>query len=245
MLEPLLMPPLKNSQAATPAQLGYIMPAEWEPHAATWLGWPHNTSDWPGKFESSRGFTAKWCGKFPRRKHPATRPAQAGRGFCAARFQAHRRGLAKNPVRHASDQSRLDARHRAGLCQKSGKRKAEGGNGDCPLPFQWLGQIRQLAQGYQSSETAARLLRNKLFHAEYDGRPFVIEGGGIEVNGRGTLISTKNAIFIRESKFAIPASASRNRIGTKKLSGVTNVLWLAKARKVTIRTATLMTSAAL
>ena len=26
------------------------MPAEWEPHAATWIGWPHNKSDWPGKF---------------------------------------------------------------------------------------------------------------------------------------------------------------------------------------------------
>lgn len=27
------------------------MPAEWEPHAATWLAWPHNRGDWPGKFE--------------------------------------------------------------------------------------------------------------------------------------------------------------------------------------------------
>src|SRR5690348_3661600 len=27
------------------------MPAEWEPHAATWLGWPHHRPDWPGKFE--------------------------------------------------------------------------------------------------------------------------------------------------------------------------------------------------
>jgi agmatine deiminase len=27
------------------------MPAEWEPHAATWLAWPHNHDDWPGKFE--------------------------------------------------------------------------------------------------------------------------------------------------------------------------------------------------
>lgn len=26
------------------------MPAEWEPHAATWLAWPHETTDWPGKF---------------------------------------------------------------------------------------------------------------------------------------------------------------------------------------------------
>jgi agmatine deiminase len=27
------------------------MPAEWEPHAATWLAWPHYQGDWPGKFE--------------------------------------------------------------------------------------------------------------------------------------------------------------------------------------------------
>ena len=25
------------------------MPAEWEPHEATWLSWPHNPTDWPGK----------------------------------------------------------------------------------------------------------------------------------------------------------------------------------------------------
>ena len=35
-----------------PAALGYRMPAEWEPHAATWLAWPHNETDWPGKFEA-------------------------------------------------------------------------------------------------------------------------------------------------------------------------------------------------
>ena len=35
----------------SPAALGYRMPAEWEPHAATWLAWPHYHGDWPGKFE--------------------------------------------------------------------------------------------------------------------------------------------------------------------------------------------------
>jgi agmatine deiminase len=34
----------------TPASLGYRMPAEWEPHSATWIAWPHNVDDWPGKF---------------------------------------------------------------------------------------------------------------------------------------------------------------------------------------------------
>lgn len=35
----------------TPFAEGFAMPAEWEPHAATFLAWPHEASDWPGKFE--------------------------------------------------------------------------------------------------------------------------------------------------------------------------------------------------
>jgi agmatine deiminase len=38
--------------AATPRALGYRMPAEWERHEATWLAWPHNPEDWPGKFQA-------------------------------------------------------------------------------------------------------------------------------------------------------------------------------------------------
>jgi agmatine deiminase len=34
---------------ATPAALGFHMPAEWEPHGATWIAWPHERRDWPGK----------------------------------------------------------------------------------------------------------------------------------------------------------------------------------------------------
>ena len=43
---------MSQLKTATPAELGYHFPAEWEKHEATWLGWPHNTSDWPGKFET-------------------------------------------------------------------------------------------------------------------------------------------------------------------------------------------------
>jgi agmatine deiminase len=35
----------------TPRQLGFRMPAEWEPHEATWIAWPHSEADWPGRFE--------------------------------------------------------------------------------------------------------------------------------------------------------------------------------------------------
>jgi len=36
---------------ATPSSQNYRMPAEWAPHAATWIAWPHNPDDWPGKFQ--------------------------------------------------------------------------------------------------------------------------------------------------------------------------------------------------
>ncbi len=36
----------------TPRDLGYRMPAEWERHQGTWIAWPHNQDDWPGRFEA-------------------------------------------------------------------------------------------------------------------------------------------------------------------------------------------------
>ena len=36
----------------TPRQQNYRMPAEWDRHEATWLAWPHNPEDWPGKFQT-------------------------------------------------------------------------------------------------------------------------------------------------------------------------------------------------
>lgn len=35
-----------------PRDRNFRMPAEWAPHTATWIAWPHNAEDWPGKFQS-------------------------------------------------------------------------------------------------------------------------------------------------------------------------------------------------
>src|SRR5437016_11815918 len=43
-----------HPSSSTPAALGYSMPAEWEKHEATWLAWPHNPTDWPGKLDTIR-----------------------------------------------------------------------------------------------------------------------------------------------------------------------------------------------
>jgi agmatine deiminase len=43
---------MTNTMQGTPREHGYSMPAEWQAHAATWIAWPHNASDWPGKFQA-------------------------------------------------------------------------------------------------------------------------------------------------------------------------------------------------
>src|SRR5438105_1284092 len=43
-----------SRRGETPASLGYTMPAEWEPHEATWIAWPHNPTDWPDKLDTIR-----------------------------------------------------------------------------------------------------------------------------------------------------------------------------------------------
>jgi agmatine deiminase len=36
--------------SGNPLPPGFRMPGEWEPHEATWIAWPHEKTDWPGKF---------------------------------------------------------------------------------------------------------------------------------------------------------------------------------------------------
>src|SRR5262245_60680908 len=40
-----------NPNNDAPGRHGWRFPAEWEAHEATWIAWPHNKSDWPGKFQ--------------------------------------------------------------------------------------------------------------------------------------------------------------------------------------------------
>src|SRR5450759_4007270 len=54
MLCATFMPQPKTANNSMPAEPGYAMPAEWEEHAATWLGWPHNETDWPDKLDTIR-----------------------------------------------------------------------------------------------------------------------------------------------------------------------------------------------
>src|SRR5262249_2271625 len=82
--------PVAGQKLAVPGR--YRMPAEWERHAATWIGWPHNRTDWPGKFAA-----IPWVyGEIVRRLAPAgTVPAfvESGAPEAAARRVLTRVGV--------------------------------------------------------------------------------------------------------------------------------------------------------
>ena len=42
----------ETNSTPTPKELGYFFPAEWHPHTATWLSWPHKEASWPGKINT-------------------------------------------------------------------------------------------------------------------------------------------------------------------------------------------------
>jgi agmatine deiminase len=210
----------------TPAALGFSMPAEWEPHEATWLAWPHHASDWPGKLD-----TIRWVyGEIVRKITPGERV----------------RMLVNNPAQQSQASHYLE---RAGVNLSQldfvvhptnrGWTRDSG-----PLFVQQRGEPAEIAivhfhfnawakydnwrKDRRVPECAAQLLGKRLFRARYNGRPFVLEGGGIDVNGRGTLLTTEECYLHPTVQVRNPG-LGRNEINETLAAylGVTHVFWLA------------------
>ena len=101
------------------------MPAEWEPHEATWLGWPHEVTDWPGKFPAIPWAFAEIVA------HPRARRTRVPAGAKSRRANRVRAILKKAGANLAaveflprSHRSRLDARFRPDLRKKSASAKS-------------------------------------------------------------------------------------------------------------------------
>ena len=231
------MPTKTNSTSTPPAELGYTMPAEWEPHAATWLGWPHNASDWPGKFE-----VIPWV------YGEMVRKISAGENVRLIIRHQRDEALARRVFRHVGVDLRkiqfVTHPTNRGWTRDTGPIfiKRQSPRPQTPDPrsdtaivhfhFNGWAKYDNWRKDTKVPETAAKLLGKKLFHAEHDGKPFVIEGGGIELNGRGTLISTEECYLDPKIQVRNPGLGKKEIAATlKNFLGVTNILWLAKGPK--------------
>lgn len=223
------MPKGKDAAEISPAQAGYFMPAEWERHEATWLGWPHNADDWPGKFE-----TIPWVYGEMMRKI-----CEGEKIYLLVRNKADENRARRILKRVGADWRKVHfVAHptNRGWTRDTGpifiKRKPAGGAAETAIVhfhFNGWAKYDNWRLDTRVPETAARLLGKKLFSAEMNGWPFVMEGGGMELNGNGTLISTEQCYLNRKIQVRNPGLGKKEiETALKNHLGVQNIFWLAK-----------------
>jgi agmatine deiminase len=208
--------------------MGYAMPAEWENHSATWLGWPHNASDWPGKFEVIPWIYGEMVRKISAGEKVVLLIRNPADENFARRIFKHV-GVDLRQIRFVTHPTNRGWTRDTGpmFIKKSG-----GETAIVHFHFNGWAKYDNWRKDTTVPETAARLLRKKLFNAEYGGKPFVIEGGGMELNGRGTLISTEECYLDPKIQVRNPGLGKTEIEDTlKDYLGVKNILWLAKGPK--------------
>jgi len=205
---------------------GFRMPAEWEPHEATWLGWPHRLSDWPGRFAP-----IPWAyGEIVRRLVPGetvrilvpsrAHEARARRVLGAVGVDERRVGFFRWPT------DRGWTRDFGPIFVRGGGRRRVAiarflFNGWAKYP-DWRKDVRV-------PERAARALRLPLRPVVWKGRPVVLEGGSIDVNGRGTLLTTEECLLDPAVQVRNPGFTREDYDGLlAEALGATNVLWLGR-----------------
>jgi agmatine deiminase len=214
-----------NSSAQTPRALGYLMPPEWERHEATWLAWPHHASDWPGKLK-----VIEWVyGEMVRKLAPgetvrllvesATQEALAWRVLAAAHADLNAVQFLRWPTNRGwtRDTGPIFVRGRG----------AEADTAIVHFHFNAWAKYPDWQKDRRTPDRAAKLLGKRLFHAQTRGKDFVLEGGAIDVNGRGTLLTTEECLLDQETQVR-NRGLSRKEIESllQDFLGVSNVLWL-------------------
>ena len=204
------MPKKPSPLSQPPAALGYRMPAEWEPHDATWLAWPHNRSDWPGKFDGVPWIYAEIIRHLARLERvnilvdDEPSEAKARAVLVRAHVLPEKASAPGKPagnlrfLRIPTD--RVWTRDYGPIFVRRDSRK-----GDFPAVAATAWRFNAWAKyddwkldAPVAAEIAKRLrLPAWLPEVRIDGElhHIVLEGGSIDVNGRGTLITTEECLL--------------------------------------------------
>jgi agmatine deiminase len=199
------------------------MPAEWEPHEASWLAWPHERTDWPGKFAPIPWVYADIVRRLAR--------VERVRILIGSRQeeQSARRMLEKSGVELGAVEffrvptNRGWTRDFAPIFIKHQKKSGI-------ALTNWRFNAWAKYDDWKNDNAATSRLIPKLklpfWEPEFRGKPVVLEGGSIDVNGLGTLLTTEECLLS-------PVQARNPGLRRADLEailrdylGATNVLWL-------------------
>jgi agmatine deiminase len=202
------------------------LPAEWEAHEATWINWPRNASDWPGKFAAIPWAFAEMARRIAAGEILRVIVASAanpGRGPPGARRAGRRRPVRLGPG-IPSDR---------GWTRDTGPitvlRGARGRPEVVRFRFTAWARYPDWRRDDTVAPRAAAAPGLPLVTPTHAGGQVVLEGGAIEVNGRGSLITTEECLLDPGVQVRNPGFGRRDyeEIFSRWL-GATNVIWLGK-----------------
>ncbi len=203
----------------TPRALGFRMPAEWEPHEATWIAWPHNRDDWPGRFAPIPWVYAEIVRKLARVERVRIliedRPAEA-----AARRILRKAGanLAAVEFFHAP----TDRSWTRDYCPLFVKNRT----GEVALTNWCFNAWAKYDDYKRDAAIPARLAAALNLRAWEPG--LVLEGGSVDVNGRGLLLTTEECLLSPVQARNPQLSRRQIEIALREYLGVRRVIWLQK-----------------
>ncbi len=166
-------------------------PAEWEPHAATWLAWPHNEADWPDKFEPIPWVYASIIGHL--RQHEKVKVLVSEHSHLAAVSALRRCGMEADGasiefVPLPTD--RVWTRDFGPLwIDQAGQ----------ALAVKWRFNAWAKYENWEQDEEAGRAMADwtdaGVESPQFKGQPVVLEGGSIDGNGAGTVLTSEECLL--------------------------------------------------
>ena len=181
------------------------MPAEWEPHDATWLAWPHFKGDWPGKFEPIPWVYAEIIRHLSRHERVELIVNNADSEKRARKTLKLANALNKNIRFHRWPTNRVWTRDSGCTFTVDGAtgvpaRQAERSSAALHA-ISWRFNAWAKYPNYRHDDKIGSLMAKAAgaeeIRAHHGGTRVVLEGGSIEVNGRGTLITTEECLLSR------------------------------------------------
>jgi agmatine deiminase len=222
------MPRASTSAATAPAaaqpdvSASCSMPAEWDPHAATWLAFPHNASDWPGRFGPIPWVYADIIKKVTVGErvellvNDAAHEAKARRVLRAVGVDLAKVGFHRIPTNRiwTRDCGPIFVRHAKGA-------------GIARFRFNAWAKYPDWKLDDKVPERAAKKLGVPLLPVVHGARPVVLEGGSIDVDGAGTLLTTEECLLDPAVQVRNPGfSRADYQTVFRQALGITQTIWL-------------------
>ena len=197
------------------------MPAEWEPHAATWLAWPHYKADWPGKFEPIPWVYAEIIRHLARQERVELIVNDAASETRARRTLKLANALSDNIRFHRWPTDRVWTRDSGCTFVKD-----EGGLSAIKWRFNAWAKYPNWKRDEKIGSRMAESADAREIRPLFATTRVVLEGGSIDVNGHGTLLTTEECLLSKVQQ----RNPGMKRKDYEKLFadylGVKNVIWL-------------------